>query len=137
MKSLAVLGLVALLTGLPIEFVADMASPFPWTLFAGGINRDQPGGILSEPGIKPAGGRGGCHNAHPTETEGGSWTITRANGDLWVLIAGIANGRWIGFKVGEDGKPTEVHWGSHDGDKILWGRTGPWTGQNYCQELFP
>lgn len=113
-----------------------LLATFPWTLFAGGINRDQPGGILSEPGIKTAGGMGWCDNRRPIETEVVSWTITRANGDLWVLVVGILNGKWFGAKIGSDGKPTEVHSGTHDGDRIMWARSEPWTGQNYCHELF-
>ena len=112
---------------------------FPWTLWAGGMNHDQPGGILSEPGIQTSGQRAVCDETRPVETETIMWHIQRANGETWFIFAGIANQQWIGYQINDAGRPVEVHWGRHDGDQIIVEGASGYTPEqhfNFCKLLY-
>lgn len=93
------------------------ALTFPWTMWAGGMNRDQPGGILSEPGIKSTGHMGVCGEE---EIQVVVWFIQRQNGEQWIVLGSFEPPRWVGYKEKEDGSGFEtVFLGSWDGDRII------------------
>ena len=89
---------------------------FPWTLWAGGVDRDQPGGILSEPGIKVETRMGACGNG---EIQVVVWFIERTNGETWVLVGSFEPPRWVAYKGDISlGYMEAVFVGSHDGDRL-------------------
>lgn len=119
----------------PAAFADGGPPAFPWTMWAGGMNHDQPGGIMAEPGIQYSGGQGTCGPGKDVVL----WYIRRANGEHWQLYAAIEKERWVGVQFKED-DPIWWYAGKTKGDAITVERSEKFNlvaHPDPCSDLFP